>query len=40
MEPIERREHLMRVGSRWRLHDPYMADGISDEDGEDGDLDR
>ena len=30
----------MRVGSRWRLRDPYMADVISDEDDEDDDLDR
>ena len=28
----------MRVGSRWRLRDPYMAAIISDEDDEDGNL--
>ena len=29
---------LERFGGRWRLRDPYMADVISDEDDEDGDL--
>ena len=29
---------LERFGDRWRLRDPYIADVISDEDDEDGDL--